>query len=81
MVAIFYHQQMAQLIWLAFKERLDVSEFTGIHFNLDHLMQATVDLRSLELPFTKDEIDPVVKSLPSVKSLDPDGFNTDFVKR
>lgn len=78
---VFDHKQKAQLIWLAIKERLGVSEFTDILFNLDHIMQATVDLSSLQLPFAKEEIDYVVRSLPSDKSPSPDGFNTDFVKK
>ena len=32
-------------------------------------------------PFSKQEIDQVVKSLPSDKAPEPDGFNSDFVKR
>ena len=35
----------------------------------------------LEEPFTNDEIDNIIKSLPSDKSPGPDGFNTDFVKK
>jgi len=31
--------------------------------------------------FSKQEIDQVVKSLPSDKAPGPDGFNSDFVKR
>ena len=31
-------------------------------------------------PFTTEEIDEVVKHLPSDKSPRPDGFNTDFIK-
>ena len=44
-------------------------------------MQVTIDLSSLELPFSKEEIDSVVHSLPTDKSPGPDGFNIDFVKR
>lgn len=40
-----------------------------------------MDLSSLEDPFSPDEIDKVVSSLPSDKSPGPDGFNTDFIKR
>jgi len=44
-------------------------------------MQATADLSSLVAPFDKQEIDLVVRSLPSDKAPGPDGFNTDFVKK
>lgn len=32
-------------------------------------------------PFTHQEIDSVVRALPSDKAPGPDGFNTDFVKK
>jgi hypothetical protein len=38
------------------------------------------DLDFLIAPFQKEEIDVVVKTLPSDKDPGPDGFNTDFVK-
>jgi hypothetical protein len=39
--------------------------------NLNELVQAIL----------KEEIDSIVKNLPSEKSLGPDGFNTDFMKK
>lgn len=74
------HQHKENLIWISFRDRLGVSGFTGIHFNLDQLLDNTADLWSLCRPFTVHEIDQVVKSLPSDKAPGPDGFNTDFVK-
>jgi hypothetical protein len=73
--------QKAYMIWEAFKDRLGKSEFSGIQFNLDSIIQTNVDLNSLVTPFSREEIDYVVKSLPSDKAPGPDGFNTDFVKR
>jgi len=35
----------------------------------------------LEEPFSHEEVDLVVASLPSDKSPGPDGFNTDFIKK
>lgn len=80
-VPIFDYQQKAQMIWVAFKERLGISEFSSINFNLDTLIQNTVDLGSLVVPFTHQEIDSIVRSLPSDKAPGPDGFNTDYVKK
>jgi hypothetical protein len=34
----------------------------------------------LVLPFSRDEIDSMVKAMPPDKALGPDGFNTDFIK-
>lgn len=39
------------------------------------------DLFALVAPFSNQEIDQVVKSLPSDRAPGPDGFNTDFVKK
>jgi hypothetical protein len=35
----------------------------------------------LETPFSRSEIDQIIKNLPSNKSPGPDGFNTDFVRK
>jgi hypothetical protein len=56
------------MIWQSFKERLGVNGFTGIIFNLDNLLNANTNLSALVAPFTKQEIDQVVKSLPSNKA-------------
>jgi hypothetical protein len=66
--SIFDHHEKADHIWQAFKERLGVLDFTSIQFNLDTLMQASVDLSSLVVPFTNQEIDAVIKGLPSDKA-------------
>jgi hypothetical protein len=50
-------------------------------FDLGQLLQQSVALDTLTEPFTHEEIDAVVSSLPLDKSPGPDGFNTDFVKK
>lgn len=50
-------------------------------FNLESLFGLPPDLSSLEMPFTSQEIDDVIKHLPLDKSPRPDGFNNDFLKR
>jgi hypothetical protein len=50
-------------------------------FDLSMLLQPTDNLVALEEPFTTQEIDSIVKGLPSNKSPGPDGFNTDFLKK
>ena len=34
----------------------------------------------LEIPFSKEEIDEVIKELPTEKARGPDGLNTNFIK-
>lgn len=75
------HEEKADQIWRSFKERLGVSSFTGVNFDLPALIQSGHDLSPLVQPFQRDEIDQVIKLLPSNRAPSPDGFNTDFVKK
>lgn len=51
-----------------------------MHFDLTELLTAIPNLKLLEEPFMKVEIDKAIKNLPTNKSPGPDGFNTDFLK-
>ena len=62
------HQAKADLISIAFKERLGVSSFTDINLDLGLFFQTHVESAVLTEPFSTDEIDTVVKSLPSDKA-------------
>jgi hypothetical protein len=77
----FTHEEKAEIIWEAFKDRLSSSEFTEMHFNLNELLQPVADLDDLHNPFSHDEIDNIVMNLPSGKSPGPGEFNTDFMKK
>jgi hypothetical protein len=75
------HDHKADFLWTAFKNRLGSSDFLGIDFDLANLLTMHDGLQLLDSPFTKQEIDSIIKSLPSDKSPGPDGFNTNFVKK
>jgi hypothetical protein len=45
------------------------------------MIQPVVDLDSLVTPFTIDEIDQIVESMPLDKAPGPDGFNGLFFKK
>jgi hypothetical protein len=77
----FAHEEKATIIWEAFKDRLGSFEFTQIHFNLSELLHPVDNLENLVNPFTKEEIDNIITNLPLSKSLGPDGFNSDFMKK
>jgi hypothetical protein len=75
------HEEKAQHIWLAFKERLGISEFSGMNIDLDSLLTPSGDLDWLQQNFLKEEIDRIVMNLPNNKSPGPDGFNGEFLKK
>lgn len=75
------HHIKAHILLEAFKEILGISDNPEMLFNLDELLEKANDLRCLAEPFTHEEIDAVVASLPSNKSPGPDGFNMDFIKK
>lgn len=72
------HQNKAQILWEAYKERLGVSEYQNMVLDLHSLLGDQVDLSALEEPFSHEEIDQVVAQMPSDKSPGPNGFNTYF---
>jgi hypothetical protein len=75
------HHTKAGILWEPYKDRLGTSDSPEMLFDLGQLIQQSDALGTLTEPFTHEEIDSVVASLPSDKSLGPDGFNTDFVKK
>jgi hypothetical protein len=75
------HEDKALHLWESYKERLRTSEFTHSYFDLHSFLFASDNLLSLEEPFTKEENSNIVQNMPTDKSLGPDGFNSDFLKR
>jgi hypothetical protein len=51
-----------------------------MHFNLQELIQ-THNLEDIEVPFTRKDIDKVIKEMPCDKAPGPDGFNGQFLKK
>jgi hypothetical protein len=78
---MFKHEDKVKLLWESFKERLGISEFTQMHFDVNELFHVVDGLEDLVTPFGDDEINIVVMGLPSRKSPGPDGFNTNFMKK
>lgn len=74
------HEQKAILLWNAFKERLGISEFVGVSYDLSSLLQRQ-DLESLIDEFSIIEIDNMLKDMPSNHAPGPDGFNGLFIKK
>lgn len=78
--SLLHHEQKADLLWKAFKEKMGISEFNGMLFNLGSLFQPVDGLDQLEAPFSKEEINKVVNNLPNNKSPSRDDFSNEFVK-
>jgi hypothetical protein len=74
------HDHKAAIIWKSFKERLGVSDYTIMHFNLNEMIQSH-DLRHLDEPFSDNEIEMIIKEMPSDRAPGPDGFNGAFLKK
>jgi hypothetical protein len=77
------HDEKAFVIWHSFKERVGQSLEPSMLFNLSEIVHpnSDIDFSSLEAPFSTEEIDGIVKNMPSDKSPGPDGFNGVFLKR
>ncbi|KAG2656100.1 hypothetical protein PVAP13_1KG055054 [Panicum virgatum] len=75
------HNEKAALLWEAFKERMGQSDNPEMLFDLSALITGFQNLDSLMEPFTKEEIDDIVKSIPADRAPGPDGFNGFFLKK
>jgi hypothetical protein len=75
------HEQKAAVLWNAFKSWLGFSDFNSIDFDLQDLLTHHDNLDWMDSPFTKQEIDNIIKSIPSDRLPGSDGFNTNFVKK
>lgn len=73
------HDQKANLLWVFFKNRLGVSEFTKISYNLESLL-SQVNLENLDEDFSQEEINLVIRSLPNSHAPGPDGFMDSSLK-
>jgi hypothetical protein len=76
---VFSHVDKVEILWQAYKERMGISEFSHMYFNLSSLITTHTYLGDLELPFSKEEIDIIVANLPNDKSPGPDGFNGESI--
>jgi hypothetical protein len=74
------HEQKAAIFWNAYKERRGQYEFEDILFDLSTLIHP-VQMQNMDDTFSIEEIDGMVKDLPTDKSLGPDGFNGIFIKK
>jgi len=74
------HDQKANMLWEAYKNRLGCSEFTYIEYDLSSILTAH-DLQELDAEFSDQEVETVIKNLPNSHAPGPDGFNGLFIKK
>jgi hypothetical protein len=74
------HADKASFIWEEYRSRLSCSNHTQMVFNIQELIQEQ-DLQNITTPFTKEDIDDVIKEMPSDKAPGPDGFSGTFIKK
>jgi hypothetical protein len=68
------------LLWLSYKDRLGVLEFSEILDLLSKLIESS-NLPILDDPFSMEEILVVLKEIPFDHVLRPNGFNGAFFKK
>jgi hypothetical protein len=60
-VETFSHEEKDNLLWDSFRERLGTTKYSHMYFDLTSLMGRMDNLEDLDGPFTKEEIDLVIK--------------------
>lgn len=74
------HTTKESVIFNAFKERLGTSTPHNMEFNLNDIIKKIDGLQDLMVPFTREEIDKVIKEMPADRAPSPDGFTGVFLK-
>jgi hypothetical protein len=74
------HDEKFDAFLSSFKGRMRVSHTPDICFDQAELFQRVYGLDYMSSPFTKEEIDKVIKSILVDKAPGPDGFNGMFLK-
>ena len=75
------HEGKATLLWIAYRNKMRVSLNPEMRFDLERLIQVNFDFSILILPISNEEVDRIVKLMPSDKAPGPDGFNGCFHKK
>jgi len=75
------HFEKAALLLENFRARMGNSINPEMQYNLDDLVVNHEGLDQISAPFTKEEIDNVVKQMPVDKAPGPDSFNGMFFKK
>ena len=69
------HDEKAAAFYKCFKNRTGVSNHLEFDFELSELVHKCQGIEELSVPFTKEEIDHVIKLIPVDRPPGPNGFN------
>jgi hypothetical protein len=72
---------MAGMFYKEYKAKMGHSEPIFMQFDLDNILSPVAGLEDLTRPFTKQEMDDVIKFMPIDRAPGPDGFNGLFLKQ
>ena len=80
---VYDHFEKATLLLESFKSRMGKTTNPQMHYNLLEVVRQFEGhgLEHISNPFTKEEIDNVVRHMPVDKAPRPDGFNGLFFKK
>lgn len=73
------HRGKEAILYEVYKERLGQSSTVNMKFDLPSIVKKIDGLDVLTVPFTREEIDQVVKEMPGDRAPGPDGFNGSFL--
>jgi hypothetical protein len=69
---------MAGMLWSSYNDAMGMSEGISMQFDLANLLKKLEGLEEISMPFLVEEIELVIKQMPSDKAPGPDGFNGHF---
>jgi hypothetical protein len=72
------HGSKAGLLWSSFRNRMGTTSLPTMLFDLANLVTPINDLDMLAAPIIDEEVDSIVKRMPTDKAPGPDGFNGFF---
>lgn len=75
------HEEKAQVLLNTFEDRMGTSKPIHFVFDLNQLIQQVPDLNLLSAIPTRDEMDQVIKHMPTDRAPGPDGFNGLFLQK
>jgi hypothetical protein len=75
------HEEMAGMLWSSYKNRMGMSEGISMQFDLANLLIKVEGLEDISMPFLVEEMELVIKQMPSDKAPGSDGFNGHFLKK